>query len=125
MRAVAILAVAAAGLAAFVPNVASAAELDLPREGCERGQLWNGYRCEWARPRVSEAPVYRGAPVYESYAAYEVAPVYAAPPVYIAPPIYLEPIYRAPVVRYYGWPRYVWGHGNQGHHGHHRQHRWR
>ena len=76
MRAVAILAVAAAGFAALVSNVAVAAELDLPREGCERGQVWNGYRCEWARPRVSEAaPVYRGAPVYESYAAYEVAPV--------------------------------------------------
>ena len=125
MRAVAILAVAAAGFAAFVPNVASAAELDLPREGCERGQVWNGYRCEWARPRVSEAaPVYRAAPVYESYATYEVAPVYIAPPIYVARPVYVAPIYRAPVVRYYAGPRYVWSHGPRGH-GHHRHHRWR
>ena len=123
MRALAVLAVAAAGFAAFVPNVASAAELDVPREGCERGQVWSGYRCEWARPQFSEAPsVYRAPPVYESYAEYEEAPVYVAPRVYVAPPLYVAPIYRAPVVRYYAGPRYVWGHG---HHGHHRHHRWR
>ena len=93
MRGLAILAAAAAGLAALVPTVAPAAELDLPRDGCERGQVWNGYRCEWARPRVSEAPpvyrearpVYREAPPdYESYAEYEQAPVYFARPAYVA-----------------------------------------
>jgi hypothetical protein len=120
MRALAVLAVAAAGFTAFIPNVASAAELDVPREGCERGQVWNGYRCEWARPQFSEAPpVYRAPPVYESYAEYEEAPVYVAPRVYVAPPLYVAPIYRAPVVRYYAGPRYV------GSHGHHRHHRWR
>jgi hypothetical protein len=120
MRGLAILA-AAAGLAALVPTVAPAAELDLPRDGCERGQVWNGYRCEWARPRMSEAPpVYREAPpVYESYAEYDEAPVYFARPAYVGPPVYVAPFYRAPVVSYYAGRRYVWSHG------HHRHHRWR
>ena len=121
MRALAVVVMAAAGFAAMAPNLVSAAELDLG-DGCARGQVWNGYRCEWARPRVSEAPpVYEQAPVYQAPEVYAAAPVYVAPPVYVArpayvaPPVYVGPVYRAPVVRYYAGPRYVWGYG----------HRWR
>ena len=127
MRALAVVVMAAAGFAAMAPNLVSAAELDLG-DGCARGQVWNGYRCEWARPRVSEAPpayeeapVYEQAPVYRAPEVYAAAPVYVAPPVYVArpayvaPPVYVAPVYRAPVVRYYAGPRYVWGYG----------HRWR
>jgi hypothetical protein len=113
MRALAVLMVAA-GLAAAVP-MASAAELDVG-EGCARGQVWTGYRCEWARPRVSEAPpAYEAAPVYEAEEIYEAPPVYVARPYYVAPPVYVAPIYRAPVVRYYAGPRYVYHYGHRGH----------
>ena len=99
MRALAIVAVAAAGFAVSVPTLASAAELEVP-----------------IRPRVSEAP-----PVYEAppaYVAREVEvyeePVYVARPYYIAPPVYVAPIYRPPVVvRYYAGPRYGWGYGGR------------
>jgi hypothetical protein len=122
MRALAVLMVAAAGFAAAVPTMASAAELEVG-EGCARGQVWNGYRCEWPRPRVSEAPpVYQAPPVYEAEAIYEEPPVVVARPYYVAPPVYVAPIYRAPVVRYYAGPRYVYGYGR--HHYQHRGH-WR
>jgi len=111
MRALAIVAVAAAGFAVSIPTLASAAELDVPQDRCDRGQAWNGYRCEWIRPRVSEAPpayVEREVDVYEE-------PVYVARPYYVAPSVYVGPIYRPPVVRYYAGPRwgYGWGYGGR------------
>ena len=125
MRALAVLAVAAAAL---VPAVAPAAEMDLPQDGCQRGQVWNGYRCEWARPRLSEAPpAYEAPPVYEAPPIYAAPPVYVAPPVYLAPPVYVARYYRPPVVRYYAGPRYVWGYGQRRYSSHSYGHydRWR
>jgi hypothetical protein len=116
MRALAVLAVAAAGFAASLPGVASAAELELPQDRCARGQVWNGYRCEWARPQVSEAPrVYEAPPAYVPEVEVYEEPVYVARPVYVAPPVYVGPVYRPPVVRYYAGPRYVWGYGGRNH----------
>jgi hypothetical protein len=112
MRALAVLAIAA-GFAASVPTIVSAAELEVPQDRCARGQSWNGYRCEWIRPRVSEAPpVYAAPPAYveREVEVYE-EPVYVARPYYVPPAVYVGPIYRPPVVRYYAGPRYVWGHG--------------
>jgi hypothetical protein len=117
MRALAIVAVAAAGFAASVPTLAPAAELEVPQDRCARGQAWNGYRCEWIRPRVSEAPpVYAAPPAYveREVEVYE-EPVYVARPYYVAPPVYVGPIYRPPVVRHYAGPRYGhgWGYGGR------------
>jgi hypothetical protein len=116
MRALAIVALAAAGFVASLPTLASAAELELPQDRCDRGQAWNGYRCEWVRPRVSEAPrVYEAPPAYvaREVEVYE-EPVYVARPYYVAPPVYVAPIYRPPVVvRYYSGPRYAWRDGGR------------
>jgi hypothetical protein len=118
MRACAILVVAAAGFAAFLPTAGSAAEIDVPAAGCARGQAWNGYRCEWVRPPVADArPVYRAPPEYVEDEVYE-EPAYVARPVYVAPPLYVARVYRPPVYRYYAGPRYAWGYG-------HRYNRWR
>jgi hypothetical protein len=123
MRALAIVAVVAAGFAASLPSLAPAAELELPQDRCARGQAWNGYRCEWVRPRVSEAPrVYEAPPAYvaREVEVYEEPPVYVARRYYVAPPVYVAPIYRPPVVvRYYSGPRYGWRHGGPHHGGRH------
>ena len=122
MRALAVVALAAASVAVFLPKSSVAAELDAPRVACARGQIWDGYRCQWANPPAQVQPNYRysQAPVYEDddddYVA-EAPPVYAAPSYYAyATPYY----YRPPVVSYYGGPRYVYRYG-----GGHRHHRWR
>jgi hypothetical protein len=127
MRVLAI--VAAAGFAVLVPTLASAAELEVPQDRCARGQAWNGSRCEWIRPRVSEAPrVYEAPPAYveREVEVYE-EPVYVARPYYVAPPVYVGPIYRPPVFAYYAGPRYGygWGHGGSWGHGGGRHFAWR
>lgn len=116
MRAFAVLTLVAAGLAALV-TAAPAAELDMPNAGCARGQIWDGYRCQWARPPVADArPAYRAPQVYEDddedeYVA-EAPPVYAAPRVYS----YAVPYYTPPAYGYYAYarPHYGWG-GWNGH----------
>ena len=129
MRAIAVLTLTAAGLAALV-TTASAAELGQPYEGCARGQQWNGTRCEWAQPPVAQArPYYQAPQAYEQddedeYVA-EAPPVYAAPQVYSYS--YAVPYYRSPVVSYYAYarPRYSWGYGSYAYGGWGGHHHWR
>jgi len=114
MRAIAVVTLTAAGLAALV-TTASAAELGQPYEGCARGQHWNGTRCEWAQPPAAQVRPYYQAP--QAYVEEEDDYVAEAPPVYVAPQVYsysyAVPYYRPPVYGYYAYsrPRYSWGYG--------------
>ena len=108
-----------AGLAASAPQVVSAADIyggptisrgDRAADatvGCDRGTVWDGYRCLPVAPRAYYAP-----------------PVYAEPEyveeVYVAPPVY------APrVVEFYAGPHYAYAGPRYGWRGHHRHHGWR